>query len=118
MLLHRTIMSANLRLCFIQLERSDLVEGGDVDGLDKVLEGSDVLLKEVSADLVVLHNAADLQLLDAVADWNKLGRAPKQSVSLDAAHRLLKLDHVGLIVPGLRACVSRHSGKSVHPHPP
>jgi hypothetical protein len=36
----------------------DLVEGGNVNRLDEVLEGSDVLLKKISANLVVLDDAA------------------------------------------------------------
>lgn len=43
----------------------DLVEGGDVDGLDVVLELLDLLLKIVDGDLSVLDDADDLELLDS-----------------------------------------------------
>ena len=77
-------------------QRLDLVERGDVDALDVLLEARDGLLQEVRAHLVVLHHAAahvsagnlhakclpDLQLLDAVANRHQLRCAPQQPVRL------------------------------------
>lgn len=80
---------------------SDFVKGGDIDRLDEVLEFGDSLLEEVGADLVVLDDAADLQLLDTVGEWHQLRGAPQQTVGDDRSHGLLDLGHIGLVVPWL-----------------
>lgn len=58
-----------------------------------VLETSDVLLKDVSADLVVLNHTRDTELLDTVTDGNELGCSPKEAVEGDATDHGLKLGH-------------------------
>ena len=49
-----------------------------------------------------------MELLDTVADGDELAGAPDKTRHLNRAHRLLELDHVGLIVPGLD--LERHNG--------
>lgn len=79
----------------------DLVKGVDIHGLDMVLKAEDMLLKDVSADLVILNYTRDTELLNPIADGNQLGGSPKQAVKADATDLGLQLGHVGLIVPGL-----------------
>ena len=50
----------------------------------------------------------DLELLDAVADGDKLARTPHETRLLDRTHRFLELDHVRLVVP--RLDIERHDG--------
>lgn len=79
----------------------DLVEGGNVDGLDVVLESGDALLKLINRDEFINDDAVDLELLDAVADGDELGSTPEKALHLNGADELLHLDHVGGVVPGL-----------------
>lgn len=66
-----------------------------------VFETSDVLLKDISTDLVVLNHTRDTELLDTVTNGNELGGSPKETVEGDATDHGLKVGHRGLIVPGL-----------------
>ncbi len=61
----------------------------------------DGLLQVVGDHLVVLDDAGDGQLEDAIADGVQLGRAPHQAVHGDGAHLLLEQLQVGLVVPRL-----------------
>lgn len=72
-----------------------------VGRLNKVLKLSDGVLQVIKTDLVVLDDQVDLQLGDTVSDWDELGTSPDETVHLDRSNRLLKLLHVGLIVPWL-----------------
>ena len=47
------------------------------------------------------NDKGNLELLDTIANGDELGRTPDEAVLLDGAHRLLELNHVGLIVPRL-----------------
>ncbi|KAG7237187.1 hypothetical protein INR49_032685 [Caranx melampygus] len=80
---------------------TDLVERRHVHRLDIVLEGGDGLLQQICTHFVVLHHAADLQLLDAIAHWDQFGLPPQKPVHADAADALLHLGHVRLVIPGL-----------------
>ena len=51
----------------------DLWHGGDVDGLNVVLELLDLLAQLIDGDLLVLDDAHHLKLVDAVADGNEFG---------------------------------------------
>ena len=44
---------------------------------------------------------SDLELLDTVNDGDELAGTPDETLHLNAAHRLLKFGHVGLVIPGL-----------------
>lgn len=79
----------------------DLVESSNVDRLDDILEGLNLLLEQIDGHLLVLNDAHDLQLLDAIADWNQFCGAPQQTVHDDRPDVGLHNGHVGLIVPGL-----------------
>ena len=58
----------------IQFQKTlNLVEGGDVHTLDQVLELLDRFSQPIDGDLFILDDTADLQLLDAVRQWNQLG---------------------------------------------
>ncbi len=43
----------------------------------------------------------NLELPDTVTDRNKLALTPDEARPLNGTDRLLQLDHVGLIIPGL-----------------
>ncbi|CAA7619375.1 hypothetical protein MCP1_2400001 [Candidatus Terasakiella magnetica] len=60
-----------------------------------------VLDESVNRDKVIDNGHPDLQLLDAISNWDKLGCAPKQSFHLDTPNSFLELGHVSLIVPWL-----------------
>lgn len=64
-----------------------------------VLKLGDLLFQDVCANFIVLNHTADLQLLDAIADWHQLGSSPQEPVHLHRAHTLLQLSHIRLIVP-------------------
>ena len=51
-----------------QNEFLDFVEGDNVHGLDVVLKAGNLLLEIVHHDLVVLDDAGNLELLDAVTE--------------------------------------------------
>lgn len=65
----------------------------------KVLKLGDLLLQDVGSNFVVFNHAVDLQLLDAVADWQQFGCSPQKPVHLHRAHTLLQLRHICLIIP-------------------
>lgn len=90
-----------LCLALIHIPILDLVEGSNVDGLDKVLVLLDLLGQQIDGHLLVLDDAHDLQLVDSVSHGHQLGSSPQQTVHLDLADQQLHLLHVGLIVPGL-----------------
>ncbi len=81
---------------------SNLVEGHDVDGLDLLFEGLDLLLEVVGGDLLVLDDGADDDLLNTVSDGELLVLGlPEETVHLDADDLLGELVEVGLGVVGL-----------------
>ncbi len=81
---------------------SNLVEGGDVDGLDLLVEGLDDLLEVVSGDLEVLDDATDEDLLNAEGDGDLLVLGlPEEAVHLDGEDLLGELVEVGLSLVGL-----------------
>lgn len=47
------------------------------------------------------NDDGDLELLDTIADGDKLAGTPDEALHLDRAHLLLELGHVGLVVPRL-----------------
>ena len=55
-------------IIIIVLVSLHFLEGSDVDALDVVLKLGDLLLEEVRADLVVLDDRSNDELLDAVSD--------------------------------------------------
>lgn len=82
--------------------RSNLVEGGDVDGLNLVLEGLDGFLEVISADLEVLNNTTDDELLDTVGDGDLLVLGlPEEAVLLDGEDLGGEGVEVGLGLVGL-----------------
>lgn len=52
--------------------RLDLVEGGDVDGLDEILVLLDLLLQLINGNLVVFNDATDLKLVDSIGERDEL----------------------------------------------
>ena len=63
---------------------SNLVEAGDVDGLDELVEGLDSLLKVVGGDLEVLDDATNEDLLNAEGNRFLLVLSlPEEAVHLD-----------------------------------
>ena len=79
----------------------DLVERVDIHGLDVVLEAGDVLLKDVSTDLVVLNHTGDTELLNTVTDGNKLRGTPEAAIEFNTTDELLELSHISGIIPRL-----------------
>jgi len=51
------------------VEVSDFHERSDVDGLDKILKGFDLLLKVVTRHFLVFDGASDNQFVDSERDW-------------------------------------------------
>lgn len=81
---------------------SNLVEGGDVDGLDLLVESLDGLLEVVSGDLQVLDDATDEDLLNTEGDGDLLVLGlPEEAVHLDGEDLLGELVKVGLSLVGL-----------------
>merc|ERR1712044_142854 len=78
----------------------DFVEGDNIHGLDVVLKAGDLLLEIVHQDLVVLDDARDLELLDAVTDSDEFAGTPEETVHGDRSNALFKFFEWGLIVPG------------------
>ncbi|GMT21113.1 hypothetical protein PFISCL1PPCAC_12410, partial [Pristionchus fissidentatus] len=79
----------------------DLVESNNIDRLNEVLAGGDSLLESVGRDLIVLNNAADLELLDSESDREDLSGSPDKSVHLDGADVLLNLGDIDGVIPRL-----------------
>ena len=52
------------------------LHGGDIAGLDVVLEVGDFLLELVQRNLLVLDDQVDLQHSDTVTDGDELGSTP------------------------------------------
>jgi len=81
---------------------SELVEGLDVDGLDKVLHLLDLLLHNVSGDLVVLDGGTDDDLEDTVGNGFLLPLGlPPETVHLDLEDLVSELLKIGVLTPGL-----------------
>jgi len=81
---------------------SDLVERSDVNRLDLLIEGLDGLLKVVSADLRVLHDATNHNLVHTVSDGLLLVLGlPEEAVHLDGEDLLSEGIEVGLSLVGL-----------------
>jgi hypothetical protein len=70
----------------------------NVSGLDVVFEPLDGLLQIVQADLVVLDDNVDLQLLDAETDGDQLPTTPDKAILLNPSDSGLQLLHISLIV--------------------
>ena len=79
----------------------NLVHGSNIDGLNKVLELGHLLAEFLDGDLIVLHDAHQLKLLDAIADRDQLRGSPEEAVHLDRGTGLLHFIHIGLVIPGL-----------------
>ena len=81
---------------------SNLVEAGDIDGLNLLIESLDGLLEVVSGDLEVLDDATDEDLLNAEGDGDLLVLGlPEETVHLDGEDLLGELVKVGLSLVGL-----------------
>ena len=50
---------------------------------------------------ILTNDEGDLELANTVADGDKFRGTPNKTILLDRTDRLLKLGHVGLIIPGL-----------------
>ena len=82
--------------------RSNLVEGHDVDRLDLIFEGLDLLLEVVSGDLLVFDDGTNNDLLNTVGNGDLLVLGlPEETVHLDAYDLLGELVEVGLGFIGL-----------------
>ena len=79
----------------------DFVKGGNVHGLNEILESGHLILQVVHHHLVVLDDARDLELLDAVANGDQLARAPEETVHFNGANVILQLLHASLVIPRL-----------------
>merc|ERR1712170_327393 len=92
----------------------DFVECCNVHALHIIFKTSNLLLKVICANFVILYDAVDYQLLDAITNWCQLRCAPEQAVHLHTAHTLLQLCHVSLVIPRLdvkqQARLGNHSG--------
>lgn len=77
-----------------------LLHGGDISGLDVVLELLDLVLKVRNRDLGVLDDQVDLELLDTETDGDELGSTPNETVVLNTTDSSLKSNHVSLIICG------------------
>ena len=76
---------------------SNLVEGGDIDGLNLILETLDELLEVVSGDLGVFDYATDEDLLNTVGNGDLLVLGlPEETVHGDGEDLLGELVKVGL----------------------
>jgi len=83
------------------------LHGGDIGALDVVLEFGKLLLEFVEGDELVLNDEGDLELLDTVADSNKLGATPNETFLFDGTNRLLEGRHVCFVIP--RFNLKRHN---------
>ena len=79
----------------------NLVHGCNVDRLDEILELSHLLAELFDGNFVILNDAHQLQLVDAIANRDQLGGSPEETVHLDGGAGLLHGIHVSLIIPGL-----------------
>ena len=79
----------------------NLVHGSNIDGLNKVLELGHLLAELLDGDLIVLHDAHQLQLVDAIANRDQLGGSPEEAIHLDGGTSLLHCIHIGLVIPRL-----------------
>ena len=61
----------------------DLAHGCDVDGLNVIFKLADLLAQFVNGDLLILHHAHHLQLLDAIPDRDQLAGSPDEALHLD-----------------------------------
>ena len=92
------------------------LHGSDVGALDVVLKLGNALLELIERDEFVLDDKGDLELLDTVTDGDELGSTPDETFHLDGTDGLLKLGHVGLVIPrlhfegdnGLQGAASQH----------
>lgn len=75
-----------------------LLHGGDISGLDVVLELLNLVLKVRNRDLGVLDDQVDLKLLDTETDGDELGSTPNKTVVLNSTDSSLKGNHVSLII--------------------
>ncbi len=76
---------------------SDLVEDGDVDGLNFIFELHHLVDEVVSGDLIVFNDATDDELVDTVGNWFLLVvLLPGEAVHLDGDDLLEQLVQVGL----------------------
>ena len=86
----------------MQAEKSELVEGDDVNRLHLVFKLLDLLLDQVSGDLIVLDGGADDDLEDAVGNRLLLPLSlPHQSVHLDAKDFISQHLKVSVFAPRL-----------------
>ena len=86
----------------MQAEKSELVEGDDVNRLHLVFKLLDLLLDQVSGDLIVLDGGADDDLEDAVGDGLLLPLGlPHETVHLDTEDFVSEDLEVGILTPWL-----------------
>jgi len=76
----------------------ELLHGGDISGLDVVLELLDLLLELIERDLLILDNEVDLELLNTEANGNELAGTPDKAVLLNATDSSLHGDEISLII--------------------
>jgi len=82
--------------------KSELVESGDVDGLDVVLKGFDLLDEVIGGDLNILNDATDQDLEHAVGNGLLLPPSlPLETVLLDGNDQLGELIKVSVLTPRL-----------------
>ena len=86
----------------MQAEKSELVEGDDVNRLHLVFKLLDLLLDQVSGDLIVLDGGADDDLEDAVGDRLLLPLGlPHEAVHLDAEDLVGEGLEISVLTPWL-----------------
>lgn len=89
-------------IAFIYVSRSDLVEGGDINWLDEVLEGLNLLLKVISWNLFVFDDTTNDELLNTVGNGSLLVLSlPEETILLDGNDLLGEVIKVGLSLVGL-----------------
>lgn len=77
-------------LIFYWTVESDLLHGGNIDGLDFIFPGGDEFDDIIRGDLIILDDTSDLQLLHSEGDFDLLPFfSPLQSVQLDVLEDLL-----------------------------
>ena len=67
----------------IRKQDLNLVHGCNIYRLNKVLELSHLLAELFDGNFVILNDAHQLQLVDAIANRDQLGGSPKEAVHLD-----------------------------------
>ena len=98
------------------VSRLDFVESGNIDGLNLkwknikicylieqythvVFEAANFFFKEVSSNFIVFNDTADLKFLDTIADWDKFGSSPEETIGFDFTNFGFEGAHISFIIP-------------------